>query len=302
MKKLVWILSALLLVTVGVGTSLWLQHREHRSQIAALQAQASTSPAKPASLPAPASVADLQILPAPAASPLSPQRIAQDAERRARSDAATRALNRPEDRDIRRAQIQLQMIPRMFPDVASELNLSPEEVNRLFELLATLQTEFSDTSSIAFGNSDPDSGEVQEARRRLQAAPREKEERLAALLGSKFPQWQEFEKAAPARRQVKELQAVLASGDHALGSAQARPLIAALAAERARLDQDDRDAMAARVDFAEIRKRRAREESRRLPEIASAYLTPAQLDRFQRMFVRQAEAEGPLSVLRNQRP
>lgn len=277
MKKLVGILSAALLVTAIVAAHLWLQLRDERARLSALQARLGTPQTAPVR-----------------AVPPSPGQLA--AEKDAFNERMAAFLPGKEDRDLRRVQIQ-RMLPSQYPDLATELHLSPDEVNRVYELLATQQVETSEAFSAAADRTNPLAAE--EARRKAMAAPQTNAEQLAALFGAKYPQWQEYEKSLPSRRQVTDLQAVLGSGANALGTAQARPLIAALSAERARISQEQRAAMAAGGNAAEMMRAQMdhTESNRRLLEIASAHLTPQQLDGYKRMLDRDSSISSQMSAL-----
>jgi hypothetical protein len=270
MKKLVGILSAALLVTAGIGTNLWLQHRGLRKQIDVLQARVTARHAASAAPLATGRVEELETLDLLEAAPLT-------AQQRDWSSTLRAMQGRPEDRDIRRARLQLEMLPMLYPDLATAMQLTPDEATRLLELIATLHLEDMEDIRVSAGNGSFDSAAAEDGRHKAQAAQQLKAARLAALLGDKYPQWVEYEKTASSRRQVKQLQAVLGSGAIALGAARAKALIAVLAAEQASIDHDLRQMIAGGIDPDDFRRRKFDAESRRLPEAASPHLTPAQL-------------------------
>ncbi len=61
------------------------------------------------------------------------------------------------------------------------------------------------------------------------------------MLGSKVPQWQEYQRTLPFRRQVNQLQATLGD-ENALSASQSKALMTALDAERTRIQEDSRNA------------------------------------------------------------
>lgn len=297
MRKLVGILSAALLVTAVMATNFWLQLRDERALSAALQASIDTS-ASTRLEQAPPAAPDVAARPQPAPATPPPATPAQPAVVAAEKQAfGERMLGlQTTDRDLRRAQMQRTLVS-LYPDLGAELHLSPEEVNKLLELIATQQVENGDAFRAAADRTNPTA--ASEAQRKAMAAPQSNAAQLAALLGAKYPQWQEYEKALPSRRQVNELQTLMGSGANALGAAQARPLIAALSAERARINQEQSDAMVAGADPREMMRRQMdrTETNRRLLDAAAPHLTAQQLDGYKRMLDRDAETARHFSAL-----
>lgn len=291
MKKLVAILSLTLLATASATTWLWLQNREDLAVLATMQArpglQGGATVARAAAARTRATTSQAE---AAATSTEDPSlSSAQDEETRVQLEALRQSLNQREDRDIRRARI-LQGLGYMYPDLGLELGLTAQEESKVFELIATQQVESSERLAELRGAGERNSAAALEAMRRINEAPQSDGRQMAALLGSKYPQWQEYQRTLPTRRPVKELQTVLGYGPHALGRAQANSLITALAAERERMEQERRAAIAAGADPRELDRERMRraESNRRYLAIATRHLDAGQLDPFSRMLDRQA--------------
>jgi len=283
MKKLVVILAAALLATGIVTAQLWLQLRDARAQDATLQARvtaleatqlaASRLSGLPASAPVPeATPADLKTTDAP-----RPERTA---ERTAAAIKGIRELiSSPDAQEMRRTRLRM-ALPQRYPDLGKELRLSPEEENKLFDLLASQQSgQVSDLLNAAGGGTT-----AQEMQSKAQEKRQANDAELSAMLGSKYPQWQNYQETLPTRQQVNQLQAMLGSGSNSLSDAQAKPLITALAAEKARISQESANSPASNPqEFMAQREQRTADSNRRLLAVAATQLNTEQLNDYKRM-------------------
>ena len=300
MKTPVAVLSAALLFSGVLAAHQWQQLRDEREQNANLLAQVSTLQAALAQSRAQVATPNAPAAPLPQTATSKPQTeidqpswpLPQTANPKTQAAvAAIRAqMDSPEGRAITRANARM-LLPTQYPDLARELNLSPEQAEKLFDMLARQQTDLSDSMrpmiEAARNGSMPAAARLEMARKDMQMRAANDAE-LQTLLGDKYPAWQAYNQALPQRRQVKQLQAVLSATDNALSDAQAKPLIAALAAEQSRIQQDERNSLAANPqDVRKLLAQRGEDSNRRLADTASAYLTPQQLDSYQHILDRQ---------------
>jgi hypothetical protein len=297
MKKLV---ATLFVATVGASGGalyLWRQLQAERSRVADLEARLQDVESLQGSIAALASRLSPGASNVEAPADNAPDQPELAAERQPgieRTDtrvgsALREALRNPEARNLTRG-IRRTLLEQRYPGLAAELNLSPEQADQLFDLLSQQQTELREGVRDLAGRSDGSTTSVQDLQRMADERRRATEKEMAALLGSKYPQWQEYERTQPARQQVSQLQSVLASEGTKLTDAQSGPLISALAAEQQRIDQENLNALAATTDPQQYRQQqlqRASDNNRRLVTAATPYLTPQQLDSYQKMLERQ---------------
>lgn len=201
-------------------------------------------------------------------------------------------LNDPEYRQARLAQTRL-MLSQNYPGLAEELGLSADETSKIFDLLATHQLDM--TSAAIFQGAEQMDQAMMQERSRMQAEMRQRQQgEIMALLGSRYPQYEQYQQSQPARSQVTQLGRALESTGQPLTAEQSRPLIAALTAEQQRTRQE---AVNMANTFRNINpndaqaQQRLQEESfrmqverdRRLLETASAHLSSAQLETYRTM-------------------
>lgn len=153
-------------------------------------------------------------------------------------------------------------LPAQYPDIEDVLDLSLDQVNKLFDLL---------TEQNANARRDATAGasaRVREDRLRAEDA------QLSGLLGTRFPRWQEYRKALPSRLQVRDLGAALIAYDLDLSDAKSEALMAALIAVQAQVGQSG-------GPYTE-------EGQRILLDAASGQLSAEQLDVYKKVLERQA--------------
>jgi hypothetical protein len=194
-------------------------------------------------------------------------------------------LQDPEFRDGMTAGLRT-ALAQAYPDLAKELNLTPEQANRLLDLISKYR--LSSLGNVLGGGAADAAG-----RQNLQAAVQENERKrdaeISAMLGdAKYQQWKEYEGSLDARQQVTRLRQTVDTSGQPLSQQQERQLITALAAEQRRQTEQAQvlaqpaGASAARDPLAmmEENARRAEENNRRNVEVASSYLNPQQLEAY----------------------
>jgi hypothetical protein len=297
MKKLAMALAAAIFVGGIVALNMWRELRTEREQYAALQARVADLEA--AQKPAPAPAAPATMAPNPAASvadatqpaaPTTPASRAAEgqAEILRNSMAGVGAMMASPEMQERVSNQLRAELEREFPDLAKELNLTPAEAQKFFDLLAKQAgSAMGDALGMMSGG---DSASRQALEVRIVEQQEASDAAISALLGSKYPKWEEYQGTVAARQQVTQLRAMLGSGDNALDEAHAKPLIAALGAETARINQGMRDATkAARgsQSVLEAQLQYSTAQNERLITAATPHLTGPQLDGFKRMLAQQ---------------
>lgn len=187
-------------------------------------------------------------------------------------------------------------LPQKYPYLGEELNLTPEQLGKLYDQLTENQLAMLETTPRA--NADPD--------RRLMVG-REHEARLAAVLGpTAYAQWKEYNATLDLRQQIGRLHTTLETSAQPLSDDQRRQLTTALVAYHKQLKQEDAQPARPAVAMSDAdktalvleRMRVTREGNQKLRDMARSYLTPEQLDAFSR--VQNQESDFTLAMLRTQ--
>lgn len=201
--------------------------------------------------------------------------------------ATLRAQMSSPEAKARRKETSYLLMRSSNPGVEEALGLSPDELNKLLNLLAEQQERNSAVFDRAREQGDQAgvSASLEENRRMRQAE-------LEALLGAKYPQWQDYEQTRTAWAQGRDLRAVLDEVGTPFTPAQERAVIDALAAEQRSYNQS---AAAARLPFAVNSPER---QQARL-NAAAPHLSPQQLESYRQMLERAAAQER---ILVPQRP
>lgn len=317
MSKATWLLLAIGVGGGAVAMHLTAQLREARTQNAKLQARIveleraapARSPfagerAAPEPAPAPtqtqhvetspkAPPAIVSAAPSPAAGIIAPasqgSREAAHRQMRAHMERERELLKDPEYRAAMLLQHRT-MLPHQYPDLADELQLSPEEMDRFMTLLADQQLRSRDVYGLPL---DPSAtrAEHEEQQRKLKDWNESMQAEIRSELGEdKWRAWQDYQSTMAERYQVRELNQALTAQGAPLDGAQLKSLRQALAsaskqqvdamsrsAARARM-MSPADARAARrVDWLEENLQLQKDHHRRMLEAASAVLTSEQL-------------------------
>jgi len=299
MNKTVLTLSGAIVFVALTAAFLWKQLDAERGQLAGLRAtvaeleRSQQAPALPAAPMDPAIAAPpVPGVPAAAGAPAAGND--SSANPAARPQQIVRGLadvlSSPEGSDLIRNQVRA-ALAQQFPDLATELRLTPVEEEQFMDLLAR---QASGMTGDALGMISGGSGEAaQENQRRMIEKQLAGEKEIARVLGSKYPAWQEYQGTAAARQQISQLRSLLGSGPDALGEAQAKPLIAALGVEQARINKEEQNRMstalrsAQKINVLEDQLKSMSAHNERLVGTASSHLTSNQLDRYKRMLAQQ---------------
>lgn len=316
MRNLALVCVSLAVVAGISAANLWRELRAERTLTASLRAELAEAALRP---PAQAPV---QFVPPPVrdvAAPTSPPQAvvtaavqpaapAPPAQDRASDEAVLAAslstsmarqrelLKDPEYRAAQQAQMRM-TIPQNFPGLLDALQLSPEEGNKVFDLLAAHQMEQSELA-LPMLAANPDQAAI-EQRSRMQNELRQRQQsEMASLLGSRYSQWETYQQDRNAHVQVAQLGRNLDSTGQALSAAQTRSLVAALAPEQRRTTQQLQSmsaslAMTASSDpqsraqgqarMMEEQLRMRAESNQRMLDAARSHLNAAQLETYRNM-------------------
>jgi hypothetical protein len=269
MKKLVAILVLAALLVVAATLYMWDMLRRDRDQREAMQARLTELQTSHAETPATH----------PVQPPAAP---ATTGETFKSQDTVEQSQSAPQSLDATYVMWRFSL-PLRFPDVGEVLNLKPEEVQRLYDLIARQQMDLkADTAGLLTAAAKDPAARL-EMQRNLVEQGRANEAQLSEMLGSKYQQWQEYQSSRFVREHVDTLRVNLSSGTDALSELQAQSLVAALTPEQSRLDSELRtwDTSTEAMESQRMldgHMRLAVENHRRLSDIASSYLTPQQRD------------------------
>lgn len=209
-----------------------------------------------------------------------------------------RALMRdPEYRDAMLSQHKM-MLSSSYPDLAAELQLTPEDADRFMALLADQQLRSMDQDPVIF-DGPPDAAVAQEMQRKAQERQQNNEAEVAALLGhEKTRAWKDYQSTMGVRHQVMQMRNSFASRGAPLQPDQVKPLQQALADAQQRMMQDwnqnppvaalaaattvsSRPDPAQQIAWQEEHLRRQNEHNQRVRETVASILTPEQLKVFE---------------------
>lgn len=150
--------------------------------------------------------------------------VAKDKAQPSGEPAYRQRLTNQTYREAQLAYIRLEL-ERKYPELATALNLQPDEAGRLFDLLARQQQ----------GEAELDEVEPRQRQKAAEARRQANRSELAALLGdARMAEWDRYVNSLGARAEVRELRMLLADSDYPLRSYQYEPLVALLAAEQQR--------------------------------------------------------------------
>jgi hypothetical protein len=298
MNKLVVILSVAACSLAGTTIFLWQQLDKERGHSADLQARLETAESmqrsfaqrfaqRPAAAPAePGAIGATPAL--PNAGAVRPRPAATPEQAQALRSTIQGILANPQIQQAARA-----LTPLRYPGLAKELNLSPDEEKKLLDLLAKQQSAQAMTMLGAVG------GDPNETRRKAEEQRRAVDGEIAAMLGGKYPQYQEYERTLPTRQQVEQLQSALGPNDR-LSDSQARPLINALSAEQQRIQQEQQSqprlqlapgaSQQDRMQQIQQMQQRNADNNQRLIAAATPYMNAQQLDAYRKQLEGGARA------------
>jgi hypothetical protein len=201
------------------------------------------------------------------------------------------AMQGPQGQDAMGSMMRTAMLA-MYPDVGAELDLTPDEVDKLFDLLARQQQELmTDSAGLFAGANDP--AATQELMRKTTEKEQAHQREQEVMLGGKYPKWQEYQSTAAARQQVAQLRTVLGASGNPLSEAQEKSLVAAFAREQARSEREMREwstssAAMNSPNIVQETMQQAVAAQRRRVEVAAPILDATQLGQFRRQVDQQA--------------
>lgn len=220
----------------------------------------------------------------PSTLPAQPQQASAPPSSTLMADAATlRAQMSSPEAKARRKETTRTLVRSGNPGVQEALDLAPDELEKLLELLGTQQERSSEIFDLARQSGDP-AGSQADVTARLEENRRTSETELQALLGAKYPQWLDYNQTRAAWSQGRDLHAVLEAAGTPFTPAQERAVISALAAEQRSFNQT-RDAT--RQPFLVNTPER---QQRRL-DAAAPHLSAQQLQSYREMLERAAAQE-----------
>jgi hypothetical protein len=300
MNKLATALGALL-VAIGIAAIfLWQEVRAQRAQNAAgmthLAALESRHP-DPAAQPdhgSPTATAQVAVTTANAGQAPAPRDPSASRGVNPLLAQVAQMRNSPEGQEYQRIMLR-QRLDEEYADVAKQMNLSPDKVAKLLDLLVKRRMDLAADSSSQQSRGPQDRAARAELTRIRAERERAFEAELKYLLGDSYPKWPEYQSAAAERQQEgyirmakEDLRHAISSGNSPLTDAQFAYLDSAITAEQNRIDQESRGMN------MQQQLQRLPETNRRLVEVAAAHLNPQQLDRYRRYLEQQ---QGMMSAI-----
>jgi PAS domain-containing protein len=145
----------------------------------------------------------------------------------------------PEYREAMRAQQKMNLV-RSNPNLARDLDLTPEQLERLYEVLAEQSLRAMENSSPMWSvdGERPDAAKMQEFHRKAVEQQRSNETELRRTLGdAKYREWQEYQSMAGVRWEADRVRNSLASAGAPLDESLAKPLLKTLHQQQMKLMQ-----------------------------------------------------------------
>jgi hypothetical protein len=283
---------AVALVALGVtGGNLWRDLRAERVHNRELAA--GPQPVQVAPGPAPASPAPGQpVLPAapvevPEGVPAAPVARSVAPQTGTVIESTRQLLASPEGQEFQRTMMRT-VLAQQYPDLETALGMTAEQAAGLLELLG--KHAIADAAVQQELLAEPeDPAERAAMYRRMDARERANEREIEELLGSRYQQWQEYQRAASnrqrdqmQRQQSQLLRAAVSSERNPLSDAQFESLSAALTAEGRRMDEASiGQSMRQQLDGVA-------ERNRRMAAVAADYLNAEQLAQYRAYLEQQA--------------
>jgi hypothetical protein len=285
MQKSTLLLTVTTVVAGVIAAYLWQQLDAERDHSAKLQARVSELESRPPvvmpGISAPPQAA-LQSSPEesgpkPGPAAVSPATSVRPAAIETLAANVVNSLTRdPEYCALQKSQLRLQ-IPRAFPDVDTELGLSPKENEALMNLLIK-QQEGAPGNPCGGGGNTPITAES------IAALERSQQAEIQKLLGARYSAWQEYQVTVEGRRRINDLRATMSTSGTPLTDAQVRPLLATVVAETKRRKAET-DALGtapngdlrARLEMEEKNLKILEDSYTRVQASAQGYLAPEQM-------------------------
>jgi len=146
-------------------------------------------------------------------------------------------LRDPEYREAMLAQ-QKMGARQSNPNLARDLDLSPEQADRLFSTLAEQQLRAMETTSPMLWNEQPDPAKMQELQRKMMDQQRANEMEVKRVLGeAKFREYQEYQSLSGVRWEAERVRTALANAGMPLEENLTKPLLKTLQEQQQKMMQ-----------------------------------------------------------------
>ena len=146
-------------------------------------------------------------------------------------------LRDPEYREAMLAQ-QKMGARQSNPNLARDLDLSPEQADRLFSTLAEQQLRAMETTSPMLWSEQPDPAKMQELQRKMMDQQRANEMEVKRVLGeAKFREWQEYQSLSGVRWEADRVRTALANAGMPLEENLTKPLLKTLQEQQQKMMQ-----------------------------------------------------------------
>ncbi|HEY0551065.1 MAG TPA: hypothetical protein VGF13_15780 [Verrucomicrobiae bacterium] len=210
-------------------------------------------------------------------------------------DMLGKMMKDPAMREMMREQ-QKAMINMMYGGLFKDLKLSPEEKDKLKELLTNSQMKNIESAQGMFGDKE---GVTENTTKQIADAKKQTDVEIKALLGDeRFAQYQEYQKNVGERMQLDQLRNQMAGANMPLDDAQAAQMMQIMKDEKAASPapiSDDQTKMPKKDSFTaeNLEKQMAwmDDYNRRVLDRASQVLTPEQLKQYQSFQEQQASMQ-----------
>jgi hypothetical protein len=287
MKKNIWIVI-LVVAVAALAVTVATQHRQIaqiKEQLASVAAEKSKAPPPPAPV--------VEVKEPVAETTAEPATLSTSSVPAAPANASTgtasnyfsglaKMMKNPQMKEMVRAQ-QKVMLDRQYGSLSKYLNLPPERLDALKELLSDRQMALVDSGMAMMSGSDAEKKKAMEDGKAVKA---DYDQKIQDLLGPQdYPVFQDYEKTMNERMSVQMFKDALPASD-ALSDQQEDNLIAAMYEERKAMpnsslmnnqNQDPSQFTAERI--AELEKQ-MEELEKKYADRAAGILTPSQLEQF----------------------
>ena len=146
-------------------------------------------------------------------------------------------LRDPEYREAMLAQ-QKMGARQSNPNLARDLDLSPEQADRLFSTLAEQQLRAMETTSPMLWSEQPDPAKMQELQRKMMDQQRANEMEVKRVLGeAKFREYQEYQSLSGVRWEAERVRTALANAGMPLEENLTKPLLKTLQEQQQKMMQ-----------------------------------------------------------------
>jgi hypothetical protein len=172
---------------------------------------------------------------APATAPLDQERMREQVKQNMERQAAL--MRDPEYRDAMLAQ-QKMGVRQANPNLVRDLDLTPEQADRLFSTLAEQQMRSMENNVPVMWGEQPDPAKVQEFQRKMLDQQRANETEIKRVLGDqKFREYQEYQSLSGVRWEADAVRTTLANAGVPLDENLTKPLLKSLQEQQQKMLQ-----------------------------------------------------------------